>query len=267
MVNVSQCARGKVLPLCKSARFHLALPYSSLISSLRTPDRHHRRRPQRDRRGSGQRHDTRMRLCQALLLARSGSPFARSQEAVVGHVDGRGDGCRGDVKPRQVQDDNTTDDAFRKEGCIWLAGTLSWSFRGRFICLYVYQINLIVSSSLVVELEPSSRMDASWTFLLERQAQNRMYPLVHRHRQSIIKLHSIQLPYRIHVDCIASLTSSQHSAYRRFPVYLSCRAAPLTSPDPLWRGRRRANLSHSTRLYNATTSTPGLDDDLAGSGS
>lgn len=38
-----------------------------------------------------------MRLCQALLLARAGSPFARGQEAVVGHVDGRGDGFGGDV--------------------------------------------------------------------------------------------------------------------------------------------------------------------------
>jgi hypothetical protein len=40
--------------------------------------------------------------------------------------------------------------------------------------IHVYQISLIVLSSLVVELESFSRMGATWTFLLDRQAQDRI---------------------------------------------------------------------------------------------
>jgi hypothetical protein len=115
---------------------------------------------------------------------------------------------------------------------------------GRFGTVHVYQISNHRRARTLI------KDGATWTFLLERQAQKRILLLFIATASKSSTLHSTQLTFRI--EAILSIAVSPCTQQRivSFPVSLSCRAV-LTSKPPLVstgrprRGRRRANPSHS----------------------
>jgi hypothetical protein len=108
---------------------------------------------------------------------------------VVGHVDGWGDGFRGDVALRG--ESRTMVVATFSLGCIWSADTLSWTF-----CRQSMFIRSVPMVELICCHYRTSIKGATVTlFLTAKRKSVTLFSIVHRHRESI----DINLPFSVHL--------------------------------------------------------------------